>query len=367
MADSLKEADERETREKYRRAADKAWKTIRRKKIYKVAPYTQTIEEFVPPEEVGFIEHPESVPFAPEVEPSEKSYGRNLVTQFHKTPSDIVCGRFWELRWAFGCPLDCSYCYLQGTMKGKMKPRYVRMDHVLGALDEAFADPEFNGGRPALFNSGELSDSLMNPPLMEKIADKFEEQEKHKLFTLSKFGPRNARFLYKKQRRNTICGWSINPPEVAKRWEKASAPPMERIHAARFVSEAGYEVRVRIDPMFPIEGWKEHYRKLVLDILSNVKPSRIILGTPRGLWKTIKYSEELGRDMDWVKFFAPDDTGWGKKLPLATRQAMYEFMFGILTAYGYPKNRVSMCKETRSLWDVMGLPYVPLTCQCYGR
>lgn len=149
-------------------------------------------------------------------EVSRKSYSEKVIRPFHKVPPDIACGRFWELRWAFGCPLGCAYCYLIGTYKGKISPpRYVKIDHVLKALDEIFSDESFNDGKPALINSGELADSLMNPSFMEKIADKFEEQNKHKLLILTKFGTRNILPLVRRAREQVICAWSINAPKVA--------------------------------------------------------------------------------------------------------------------------------------------------------
>ena len=31
--------------------------------------------------------------------------------------NDIVCPHFLELKWAYGCPFNCAYCYLQGTLR----------------------------------------------------------------------------------------------------------------------------------------------------------------------------------------------------------------------------------------------------------
>ena len=55
---------------------------------------------------------------------------------------------------------------------------------------------------------------------MEKIVDKFEEQDKHKVALLSKMGTRNIDFLIKKLRKQTICAWSINAPKLQKDGKK---------------------------------------------------------------------------------------------------------------------------------------------------
>lgn len=342
----------------YKDAAYKAWRTIRTRRRARAASGLLALETFVPPSQVTRIEHPEAT--ITHVE-TELSFGKGIVSQFHKTPADIACGKFWELRWAYGCPLDCNYCYLRGTMKGNMKPRIIKTEYVLSALDQAFTNIKM----PSIFNSGELSDSLMNPTVMAQIADKFETQSKHKLSTLSKFGLKNIELFVAKPRKQMICAWSINAIEVARRWERAAAPPDKRIEAARLVSEAGYDTRVRIDPIFPIEDWKIHYEDIIYRVFSGLVPRRIILGTPRGLWKTIEYAQKGGFKMDWADYFK-EDSSWGKKLEFNQRKEIYEWFYDKLQSIGYDKSHISMCKETVGMWESMGLQYTNMTCNCYG-
>ncbi|MDG6949266.1 MAG: hypothetical protein JRM77_05350 [Nitrososphaerota archaeon] len=285
-----------------------------------------------------------------------------IVMRFNKTPFEVSCGPFYELRWAYGCPFDCSYCYLRGTMRGNLNNITHRpLDAVLRAIEKAHDQIR----EPVTLNSGELSDSLMIPKFMEAIADKIEELGKHRLVTLSKAGLKAASFLYEKHRDYTIASWSINAPEAARRWENRTAPPEERIEAAGRCFDVGYRVRVRIDPMFPIPDWKEHYGNLADMITSRFTPEKIILGTPRGLRKTIMFSN----DRSWTQFFSSPDaerTGWGLKMPFRLRKEMYEFMYDKLVAAGAKKERIVMCKETSDMWKQMNLPSTPQTCHCYG-
>src|SRR4030042_2849479 len=46
----------------------------------------------------------------------------SIITRFDKTPlpensTDVICPHFLELKWAYGCPFDCSWCYLKGTFR----------------------------------------------------------------------------------------------------------------------------------------------------------------------------------------------------------------------------------------------------------
>lgn len=343
---------------KHRKAALKAWDTIRKQRQEKAAKHTLKIDSFISVEKIGKIEHPETV----KQELRDKWQGNGVVKLFNKTPEDIMCGPFWELRWAYGCPLNCSYCYLRGTMRGNMKQSYVKIDEIKRCVNEAFQKIE----TPSIFNTGELCDSLMNPELMSQIIDLFETQNKHKIYLLSKFGVKNIGFLIEKHRKNTICGWSINSEQVANLWESGAAKPKDRISAASQVWNKGYDTRIRIDPIFPIEGWKTYYSSLIDNIFDNLFPNRIILGTPRGLWKTISYAEKSGVDMKWANYFK-ETSGWGKKLPLDDRVSIYNYMIDELKKHEYPLSKISVCKETDTLLKSLELEYYPGRCNCYGR
>ncbi len=329
---------------------------MKRRKWESRGEFSEKIKDYMTLQQISRVNHPELEEKIPE------KIAKGIVSLFHKTPKDIACGKFWELRWAYGCPLDCNYCYLRGTMRGNMKPSPLKSEHVLKAIDEAFAKIK----TPSIFNTGELSDSLMFPSLMEKIVDKFEEQSTHKVALLSKMGTHHIDFLMKKLRKQTICSWSINAIPVAKRWEKAATDPYDRIAAASMVDSMGYDTRIRIDPIFPIFEWKKHYEEIIDYLFSKLEPRRIILGTPRGLWKTIKYAKNAKIDMSWANFFN-EDSSWGKKLEFNQRMEIYQFLMDKLTSIGYSQSKISMCKETTEMWSKIGLDYKPLTCSCYGK
>lgn len=345
-------------KKKRRTAAKKAWQTIRSNRRMKLAESSKTLLE------VGVLRISE-----PSLVSVRTTYGKRIIHQFNKTPSTIACGPFWELRWAFGCPFDCAYCYLRGTSRGNMRPRYVNIKHVLKALEYVFADDRFNNGKPAIFNSGELADSWMNPQNMIQIVDKFEEQNKHKLLTLTKFGVNNSmvRMLLERFHKQTITAFSINATKVAQLYETSAPPPMSRVEAASRLASRGYDVRVRIDPIFPINNWQKHYEDILYSMFSNFEPNRIILGTPRGLQKTILFAKKAGVDLSWIRYLEKKQTGWGWKLPFEIRFEIYQFFYDKLLALGFSKDKISMCKETLAMWKAMKLEYTPFTCNCYGR
>jgi spore photoproduct lyase len=218
------------------------------------------------------------------------------------------------------------------------------VEDVLHILDEVFRDHN----EPILFNSGELADSLMSPNRIKRIMDKFEQQNKHKLLLLTK--STNVEFILQRPRKQTIISFSINAPVPARLWEHHVPPPEHRIKAAKMVSDAGYEIRIRIDPMVPIIHWKRQYIQLVDEIFRDLCPNRITLGTLRGLQKTIMFC----MDRSWVKYLSEKKTGWGRKIAFDKRRVMYSTIISYLEKeYNYIQ--VALCKETLKIWKEIGL------------
>jgi len=203
----------------------------------------------------------------------------------------------------------------------------------------------------------------MNPTNMKQIADFFETQDSHKLLLLTK--SHRVGWLAKESRKQTIASFSLNATEVWRRWEKRTSSPQQRINAIKELLEAGYEVRVRVDPIFPIKNWESHYEDLVYSLLSELSsnPDRITLGTPRGLAKTLIFAKD--RSWERIAFTdQPEYTGWGKKAPKTIRKSVYTFFFDKLVNLGFDKSRIAVCKETKSMWRDLGLNPDQCRCNC---
>lgn len=286
----------------------------------------------------------------------------SIIRRFDKTPipsksTDVVCPHFLELKWATGCQYNCAWCFLQGTLRfiGK-NPRikdWSKIEkHVLTFLND--------GSPPEILNSGELADSLLSEgdekPFTKFIIPLFENQNKHKVLLLTKSN--NIKNLLEIGKHDSIVvSFSLNAEAVADRWEHA--PKVEnRIEAARKLNEAGYIVRVRIDPMVPVFDWEKHYTKLVDSLFENFIPERITLGSLRGLQSTINNS----KDKSWVSLLS-EKSNWGKKIDFDTRYKMYSLIIKyIKEKYNY--HRVGLCKETIEMWDKLEMDYKKIMCNC---
>ncbi|MBL7125723.1 MAG: hypothetical protein ISS58_00755 [Dehalococcoidales bacterium] len=296
---------------------------------------------------------------------TERVSDGSIITRFDKTPIptkeiDVVCPHFIELKWAYGCPFDCAWCYLKGTFRfqpTKTKPvikdlKKVEL-HTRTFLEEVET--------PEILNTGEIADSLMgeglSTPFSKFIIPMFEKQDRHKVLFLTKSD--NIKNLLEISPHNqVIVSFSLNADEVAKKWENGAPSVDRRIEAGRKLNEAGYEVRVRIDPMVPVPEWEKLYIELVKQLFSNFIPSRITLGSLRGLQTTINGST----DKSWLEYLK-ENSNWGKKVDFKTRREMYIKIVNYLKE-NYSYDEVALCKETLAMWGSLDMDYKKIKCNC---
>jgi spore photoproduct lyase len=294
-------------------------------------------------------------------------------TPYPEKPTDVVCPHFHELVCFYGCPYDCEWCYLKGTFRfiqrdnGRIPVRFKKERDIINSIKAFLQASALGQIPPTILNTGELADSLCSEtpvfyrkPFSEYIMPYFEET-KHKILFLSK-GTNVSNFLKHEWQRNAILSWTINAYPVARRWETLAPHPKKRIRAARQVAGACYEVRIRIDPMVAVEGFEKHYKKLVIDLLDDVTPSRITLGCLRGLTSTIARA----RDKSWVNYLA-ERSSWGRKPSIETRFRLYRNVIDSLREHGYT-GEIGVCKDTLKIWKMMkkqyGLEHQKIRCNC---
>ena len=185
----------------------------------------------------------------------------------------------------------------------------------------------------------------------------FEEQDRHKVLFVTKSD--NIKHLLEINPRNqAIMSFSLNADEVAREWERGAPSVNRRIEAGRKVSQAGYEVRIRIDPIVPVLDGERHYTNLIDQIFTNFTPSRITLGSLRGLQSTINGST----DRSWLQYLN-ENSNWGKKVDFKTRYEIYATIINQLKGK-YNCSDVALCKETLAMWGRLGMDYNKIKCNC---
>jgi len=289
----------------------------------------------------------------------------SIIKRFDKTPlplkkRDVICPHFLELKWGYGCPYDCAWCYLKGTFRflpTKTRPMfkdYQKIEaHVIRFFEES--------STPEILNTGEIADSLMGEtlslPFSKFIIPLFERQDKHKVLFLTK-SDRVEHLLSIQSHNQSIISFSLNADKVAKEWENRAPNVASRINAGRLLDESGYEVRIRIDPIVPIPNWEKQYKELIDKVFSNYTPARITLGSLRGLQSTINGST----DKSWLRYL-DENSNWGKKVRSDVRFKIYNSLIRYLQEQ-YEYNKVALCKETMEMWSELGMDYKEIKCNC---
>ena len=286
------------------------------------------------------------------------------------TPEGIVCPPYHVLSHGNGCPYACDYCCLQLPLADVERPViFSQRDRLLDEVRRFLSRGE---GR--LLSAGESSDGLAFDNvtrLSEDLGELFARQDEGMLFPRLRpnkllWVTKSAnveRLLASHYRANTIASFSLNAPEVAARYEHGAPHPWARLDAARRCQEAGFEVRLRIDPIIPEQGWERWYARLLRRITVEMATDglRVTLGTIRHNAGLRQCARERGRAAG-VFGMATSREGADRRyrLPVPLRRRVYRWMIARLPE----ATDVGLCKETGEIWDGLGLDVTDPKCNC---
>ena len=162
----------------------------------------------------------------------------------------------------------------------------------------------------------------------------------------------------------SIISFSVNTDTVFQQLEHRTAFPDSRLIAAAKAQKAGYEIRLRIDPIIFYSTWEKDYVTLVDKIFEYVQPARITIGEYRP-------SNGLAHHIG-VRFPESALLKVNKSLIREGKKFRYPKnlrvkMFGtIIDAIKKHKSDIdiSLCKEQPEIWKVLGLGMKGLSCNC---
>jgi spore photoproduct lyase len=279
--------------------------------------------------------------------------------------SGIVCFRFWQLVPAGGCPYRCSYCFLQTVTWFRCRPEelyglvYTNVEDMLAELDKWLADPT-----PKMMIIGELQDGLVfdsaykkitGKPLTHWIIPRFAAQTRHRLIFLTK-STQIQHALKLAPSQQVVFSWSVNAEEVSEQWEDGTPSPAERFSAAQQMKEAGWPIRLRLDPMVPYPGWRTGYDVAIKQI-NKLKPEMVTIGALRATSaKSLRKAAQRNGRNDSIFDYLTEDrdpSGFKYRVPYEEQKKMFKYVVDRLTSKITP----ALCKEDQQLWNALGLPF----------
>ncbi|HSZ59424.1 MAG TPA: hypothetical protein VK797_27520 [Tepidisphaeraceae bacterium] len=291
--------------------------------------------------------------------------------------SGVVCFKFWQLVAASGCPFKCAYCFLQTTAFFRFNRKaltgliYGNWRQMIDELEEWLASPT-----PRMLIVGELQDGLAfdsayaavsGKPLTHHLIQLFARQKRHRLIFLTK-STLIQHALRLQPAPEVVFSWSINADYPAQRWEIGAPPPRRRLAAAMRMKDAGWPVRVRLDPMIPyhdrLGGWRNGYADVIAHI-NDLSPEMVTIGALRASSRGLATAaRKNGRSSDLFEYLTEKDpSGFKYRLPFATQVEMYRFAIDRLDSR---RITPALCKEDVSVWRAVGLKFDGCHCLLKG-
>jgi len=278
------------------------------------------------------------------------------------------CAKFYKLTSYNNCNFWCEYCYLYLTFRNApISTHFINYDKMFKEI--ILFDQKNIPAYLRVLNLGELGDPLAVDDITdfskEVIPFVARETKKTKLLFLTK-SDCIANLIGLEHGGRTIVSFSVNTEKVYHHLEHRTPGPVERLTAAKKVQDAGYEVRLRIDPVFEYSTWEADYRSLVDQIFSQVSPTRITIGEYRPASGLIHHIEERFPDTRLLKIIGSLVAEAGKlRYPRKIRQKMFKTIIDSIRKHD-PNTKIALCKENNSVWKSVGLNDPGLFCNCLG-
>lgn len=175
------------------------------------------------------------------------------------------CG-YWILNVGFGCPMDCSYCYLQtySNAPGIILPANIEdyYEHI-----ESF-DRKLK--QKIRIGTGEFTDSLAfdeYTAYSTKLVPFFRNMKNLVLELKTKMDSIDN-VLNAEPNDNVVISWSVNTEKMAQKYEKGAPKIKDRVEAALLAARRGYKIGFHFDPLIWYDGWKDEYKKSVEELFS---------------------------------------------------------------------------------------------------
>jgi spore photoproduct lyase len=296
---------------------------------------------------------------------------------------DCICPSFYSITpLSNGCYYNCEFCYLQLTYRG-IYP-YIKVNVNLDDLNTAIKstvrkEQREHPGRRVNFNCGEKLDSLAFNDYFnttDKLLPLFEEKgmENAELLLLTKSACVDKLIEYAKKKwapKNVIVSWSLNGERTANEFEHGAPKPRERMLAAKRCQDAGYRIRLRIDPMICRKGWEEDYRALIKEVADlKIEPEIVTLGSLRfdnGLPGISCERFKKSKLFDYRFIIEGKDK---QRYRTQHRVEMYKLAIKELSnrfsERGLRLPEIGLCKEKAAVWKESGLSLKEGACNCCG-
>ena len=172
------------------------------------------------------------------------------------------------------CIYDCRYCFLQGMYPSAHYVLFVNYEDFLDDIkNKTMQEPT----EPTWFFSGYDCDSLA----LENISTftdsflPFFQKNTNARLELRTKSVNITPLLKHTPSENIVTAFSFTPKEISIQLEHGVPSVSSRIRAMQKLTEKGWQVGLRIDPIIDCQDFEKRYQKLFQDIFSSVPVNKI--------------------------------------------------------------------------------------------
>jgi spore photoproduct lyase len=265
---------------------------------------------------------------------------------------DYTCCGYQVLQVTVNCPMDCTYCILQGYVNLPAITVFVNTEDLLGEIAARFGE---NPDRVWRLGTGEFGDSLALDGLtgLNEILVPWFAGKRQALLEIKSKWRLPEKLLALGPNRQVVFAWSLNPPEIIQDSEKFSRSLQERLADAVQAVAAGFRVAFHFDPIIYFHGWEEAYRRTVARLGEAIPASAIAWVSLGGLRllpplrHIIHHRFPRSRLADQEMIVAPDGKlRYFKTLRVEIYARMREWL-----SQAVPGALVYLCMESPRVWQ----------------
>lgn len=176
---------------------------------------------------------------------------------------------------ANGCPMDCTYCFLQSYFGHGAPVAFSNTEDLLQELEEHLE--QRTNEKTATYHAGEFSDALVLEPISGFASRAVPLFRSHPWATLE-LRTKCAdveHLLPDDLPLNVVVAWTLTPHEAWQRYENGTPDPVQRLRSARACREKGVRVGIRLDPALLSPGGEQMYAALIQEVYRHLKPGSL--------------------------------------------------------------------------------------------
>lgn len=272
---------------------------------------------------------------------------------------EFICCNYFVIDFAFQCPFECRYCFLNFYDNAFLTIIYTNVDKIIDEVRTELIPNKFYR-----IGTGELTDSLVYDELTgvsEKLIELFKGYERIYLELKTKSANvehiiKIADKLTEKEKRKIVIAFSVSPQKLIDKYEPGTSSLEERVRAAEAANAAGFKLAFHFDPMFNIDDFEAEYKSCVDSIYKGIEKGSVYWISMGGVrfmeryFKTFAGSDEYSFLLD--EFVECPDAKMRYFYPI--RKEMYQKLLKFIRRHD-DMVYVYLCMESARMWkDVMG-------------